>query len=280
MNFTELKQSLKAKVESCYLLHGEDVFLMNKAIEMIKEAAKETDVIVFNEDTTKDQVITARSTISMFGGERVAIVRNAPLALMKELKGATAVNCGFLEPAIIVKLIERSISELGKKITPIAATLLAKSAGHDYGAVDNELKKLVNFFWDKDTLDVEHVNEVVTKTVDYQLWELGNVINKGDLKLASQMLETLRGSNEDYAIFGSLISMYRRIYYAVNTNAEPAKVAALFKCNPFAITAARRDNKSSAAKMTEKYKKILNLEHDIKSGRLSVESGINLVLMG
>ena len=172
MNFTELKANLKNEVAQCYLLYGEDSFLINKATSLIKEAAGGNDVVCFCEDATCAQVTTAYSTISMFGDKRVAVVRNASESMRKELKKAIAVNCNPLEPAIIVKLIERDVAAVGKKITPSAAVLVARYCQNNYSAVDNELKKLINYFWDKSILDVAEVNEIVTKTTEYQLWEL------------------------------------------------------------------------------------------------------------
>ena len=305
MQFVTLRQSLTQKVQPAYLLFGSDIFLINKSIELIEKALDTTEVTRFDETATLSQITAAAQTFSMFSSKRLIVVRNISDSSLKELKkyldnpnpdttlvlvinsekaptfklGIQTVDCSPIQGDILLKLIAKQVGDSGKQITANAATLLAGYCSNNYSKINNELNKLLNLTEDK-VLDIRHIEGNVTPNEDYQIFELGNAIAKQDIFKADRILAHMQQSGvEDYAIFGNLVGMYRRLYYALCSKATNDQVASVLKCNPYAVLYARRDNKHLLPKIKSIYKEALELEYKIKAGIVNVTSGIQILKM-
>ena len=304
MQFVELKNALKNKVEPIYMLYGTDIFLINKSIELIANALITQEVTKFDETATASRIKMACQTVSLFGGKRMVIVRGVGDAVLKELAGyisrpntdcalvlvynaekitaknTQTVDCNPMAEAVIVKLIVNQLASQGKQITGQGAMMLSLYCGNNYARIDGEINKLVNFYKDIQILDKQHIEETVTKTEEFQIYELGNAVTKKDLVLSEKILgRLLTAGVEEYAIFGSLVSHIRRLYYSLLTSCQPENVAAILKCSPWAVVYARRDHKYLVPDIGKLYKKALDLEYAIKSGGVSITSAIEILRM-
>lgn len=308
MKFAELKQSLKSKVAPAYLLFGSDIFLLQKSVDLIIQhagvIAPELDVSRLGDTASAEAIVAECCTVSFMGGRRVVVVRpateshftktlntylskpsdSAVLILVSSsekapnLKNIETVDCNPMPVELIVKLIANQLGAAGKSITPDAANLLAMCCGNNYAAIDNELNKIINYYKDNSIISADDVNAIVTKTEEFQIYELGNAITKRDISLAVKIMNNLQAAGvDDYAIFGSLVASFRRLYYSLSTRSSQDTVAAFLKCSPFAVMYARRDNKHLTNKIAALYAQILDLEYQIKSGGVSAASALNLI---
>jgi len=311
MKFTELRTALSMKVEPIYLLHGTDDFLINKAIEMITKTFGASDITRYDETASAKDIAIASNTISMFGDKRAVIVRRVSDITLKEKEmsayfknpnpgcvliftssaekapalGASgvsvvAVDCAPIIGTVLLKLIAKQVQEGGKNISEAGAAELAKYCNNNYSRIDNEITKLVNCV-DAPIIDAKDIQALVTKQEqELPVYEYGNMLAKGNLAEAGRMLASLRTAGTDeYAIFGGLVSQFRRLYYSLSTTCENERVAKTLGCSPYAIMYARRDNRHLTDKITDIYHFALDLEYKIKSGQLSVESAVELLQM-
>jgi len=305
MEFIKLKTTLKETISPIYILWGSDNFLINKSIELITNQTATNDKTKFDEKTNVSEIVTACQTFSMFGDKRLIIVRGVESKLLTELKkyidnpnpdcililvftgdkapttkNVQIVDCNPIKGDILLKLIAKQFSDGGKKITPTASSLIAKYCADNYAKIDNEISKIINFYTTVDTIEVTHVEEIISKDEDFQVYELGNAITTRDLKKAQTILTRLKSAGvDDYAIFGNLVSMLKRLYFSLKTNTSQDKVAAVLKCSPYAVMYARRDNKRLTPKIATLYKMALDLEFKIKSGQISIPSAIDLLML-
>lgn len=300
MKFADLKATLKTNLASVYLVHGIDYYLVSKAIELITDAAKvnkELDVSRLDETASAQAIVAECSTVSFLGGKRVVIVKpfvqeingylkkpnpDCVLILVQAeqkttIKNIETVDCNPMPQDLLIKLIANQLAKHGKKITPDAASLLCGNCANLYSRIDSELNKLVNYYTELDSLGTEEINQIVTKTAEYQAYELSNAICSGSIKKAEEILRTLQNQGtEDYAIFGNLVSALRRIYYSLACKSPNETVAVTLGCSPYAVNYARRDYKALSSKITRLYGYALDLEHQIKSGKISVHNAIIL----
>jgi DNA polymerase III delta subunit len=189
------------------------------------------------------------------------------------IRGATEVNCNPMNTEILVNLIAGRIAP--KRITKSGAEFLCQASGNNYSIIDNELNKIVNYFTEIDLIDTDHIREFITKTVEYQIYELGTAILLGRLPDAEKIIEHCGGGTiAEYAIFGGLVSQFRRAYFSVSTGCDGGEVAKLLCCSPYAIVYGRRDFGGRAEMVAKKYQQSLELEYKIKSGRISIENAI------
>jgi len=305
MKFIELRTALSLKQDPIYLLYGGDNFLINKSIDLIIKTAEAIDITRYGEDISVKDIIFAANTLSMFGGVRVIIVRRCD-SMLKELvpyfknpnpkcililtstsdkepigvKQVTAVDCAPITGQVLLKLIAKQVQENLKNITEQGAILLAQYCNNNFARIDNEITKLVHCI-DEKLIDISHIQDLVIKdTPDIPIYEFGNALTRGNLVEATQILENLRTCGTDeYAIFGGLVALLRRLYYSLSTNCENERVAKALFVNPYSIMYARRDNRHLTTRIAKLYKFALNLEYKIKSGQLSTESATNLLQM-
>ena len=279
-----------------YGVFGTDFYLVSKAIELITNAvATDTlNISRLDDGASAQEIITECRTVSFLGGKRVVIVKpctqdlgvylkdpnkDTVLVLVAEapVKNAQPVDCNPMSPDLLVKLVANQLGKHNKKITPEGANLLCNYCANLYSRIDGELNKLVNFFAEKEIIGIDEINAIVTKTQEYQVYELSNAICSGQLQRAEEILRTLQDQGvEDYAIFGSLVSSLRRIYYSIVTKSPNEAVATVLGCSPYAVNYARRDYKALTSKIARLYAHALDLEYKIKSGKISVHNAIVL----
>lgn len=82
MKFVELSKKLKEKVEFVYVLSGKDVFLKQRALEMIKNtlgfSLPEMNITEFSEQFDIKDIVSACSTVPFIDAKRLVIVRALP----------------------------------------------------------------------------------------------------------------------------------------------------------------------------------------------------------
>ncbi len=303
MDFAQLKASLKTKVEPAYLVYGTDYFLINKAVALIQAAMPDVEVTKFAEDATGETVVTALATTSFFTNARliVATLGEKPalsainqylknpvvgnvLVLISyqekpnaNVKGAVPVNCNPMPSEILVPLIAKQIAP--HQITREAADYLVEATGGYYTLIDNELTKFLAFYQDLPTWEVKHLQPYLTKTLDYQIYELGAAILAHQVQAASQILSWLSsGNTNEYMIFGGVVSQIRRAYYATASTADINVLGKILGCSPYAIKYSRRDYGVNPAAVKNCYARILELEYQIKSGQTTVAAALDALI--
>lgn len=305
MDFTSLKTSLKVQVHPVYLLFGNDSFLINKSIQLITQAINAPDTTRLDETASSTAIIAACRTVSMFGDRRLVVVRNIADTITKDLskylaspnkdcililvsnvdkepkiKNVQLVDCNPIKDATILQqLICKQVRDAGKTITPAASSLLVNLCANNYSRINNELIKLTNL--DDEKIDTNHVGDFVIATQDFQIYELGNAVCRGDIQGSNKILNNLRAQGfDEYAIFGNLLAQFKRLFFSLTTKASNDAVAQVLKCNPYAVSFARRDNRVLTPKIKTIYAQTINMEYQIKSGALTPTAAVELVVFG
>ena len=303
MDFAQLKTSLKTKIEPAYLLYGTDYFLINKAVSLIQSAMPNAEMTKFIEDVSGETVVTALATTSFFTDARIVVatlgekpsltainqylknpVSGNVLILISyqekpnaNVKGVTPVNCNPMSAEILVPLIAKQIAP--HQITRDAANYLIEATGGYYTLIDNELTKFLAYYQDLPVWGVEQIQPYLSKTLDYQIYELGAAILAQHVTAAAQILSWLNSSNtNEYAIFGGVVAQIRRAYYATASKADINVLGKMLGCSPFAIKYSRRDYGANPAAVKACYARILELEYQIKSGQTTVAAALDALI--
>lgn len=303
MDFAQLKSSLKVRVEPVYLLHGTDYFLINKAVSLIQASLPSVEVTKFGEDASNEEIVTALSTTSFFTNPRLVIatlgekpalsginqyiknpVDQNVLVLISyrekpeaNLKGGTVVNCNPMSVDILVPLIAKQIAP--HQITRDAANYLVEATGGYYTLIDNELNKFLAYYADLPVWEVKHIQPYLTKTLDYQIYELGAAILAHNVTASTNILSWLISSNtNEYMIFGGVLAQMRRAYYATASKDDINVVGKMLGCSPYAIKYARRDYGANASAVKNCYARMLELEYQIKSGQTTVMTALDALI--
>jgi len=282
MQFANLRNTLKTEIKPAYVLTGSDIFLVNKAIELILAAAKinPLNVIRFDESHDANEINALSRNESMFGGPTATIVRSLTdtrIILQPGTKVFEPVDCNPMTSDLVTKLAINQFSQSGKTVNQDSAAYLAASQNNDYARVNNEIIKLISYYNDKKELSLTDIESLITKTEEFQIYELGNALLKKDTIKAKIICNALSKGTDDYAIFANLLSLTRRLFYALCSPASDSELASFLKVHPYAVTASRRDGKHLRVDIMDIYRNALDLEYQIKTGRISAEHALVLL---
>jgi len=303
MDFAQLKTSLKTRIEPAYYVYGSDYFLINKAVSLIQSALPDAEVTKFTDEVSGEAVVTALATTSFFTSARLVVAalgEKPSLTAINQylknpvdgnvlvvisyhekpdlnIKGATPVNCNPLPANILVPLIAKQIAP--HQITREAADYLVEATGGYYTLIDNELTKFLAYYADVPVWGIKHLQPYLTKTLDYQIYELGAAILAHQVSAATKILAWLAsGNTNEYLIFGGVVSQMRRAYYATASSADINVLGKMLGCSPYAIKYSRRDYGANPAAVKACYARILELEYQIKSGQTTVAAALDALI--
>jgi DNA polymerase-3 subunit delta len=117
-----------------------------------------------------------------------------------------------LKPDEIQSLIEERIIERGKKISPSAMAILLEEAQEDLSLSLNDLEKILTYIGDKDRIDKEDIENLVTYSGRFRIDSLIKAMDERDKFLAFRILKDILENFEPVFIVGTIASVYCRRY--------------------------------------------------------------------
>lgn len=303
MEFTELKKHLSLKkYHPCYVLAGEDAFVLRRATEMLEAVAKLPDfnLSLFNEEARGSEVALACQQLPVMCEYRVVEAENLkkdiaavaeylkdpcpstllvlkyPGGLDANLKKLSAnleiVNCAKLPESVIVKWIGGEVNAAGAAITAPAAQKLITLCSGDMTRISSELQKLISAT--SEPISETLVTELVTADNDYKIYELGEALASLNADKTYAVYEGLLDGMPASGLITSLYGYFRRLLYAAITN-DPS-LATYLGVKEYAVTMAVRQGKQFGARRLKAIVDRLNeIDRDFKSGRADDRSALD-----
>jgi len=318
LKFEELKRKLKEIVKNCYFVYGSDLFLKQKAIDLIIEAsvesAEELNVLTFSTDNLDaGKVIDACNTMPFFSNKKVVIIKEYEKKLndtfIKKLeeylkspnettclvlisedestyfeplkKYSEIVDCNPLSNALLEKIIDTEVSKKNKTIDYIAKKLLIEYCSGNLSRINTELSKLL-FLDNSNIITVEMVKENVTKDLEFEVYELTNALSEKNTKDAYIMVKHLLDSkNTPSSIFALIYRHFRRLFYiAINNGTNIKELSEKLGVKEFAIKKSGELVKNfGITKLKEINELCLELDYKTKTGKYNAEDAIYYFVM-
>ncbi|MBR5012717.1 MAG: DNA polymerase III subunit delta [Clostridia bacterium] len=290
-----------------YRLTGNDILGLDKALKFIEDKAQiempELNKAVFNDENfDAEKIILSCQQMPLMSEKRLVVVKNVAkikdsdlkkleeyckspahetILVFQEIVGqnvfaklsAEKVTCNKLAETELTKIIESKFKENGKTILPNASVLLIDFCGSDQMRITNELTKLL--YAGKDEITETDIKKMVKKSVEYSVFEITSALSSGNgdkaITLMKKMLETM----EFPVILGLISSHYRRVLYAGLSEGTNAEIAKHLGVKDFAIAKAKTIAKNlSPAKILKISNLILEVDYDIKSGKMNAENAM------
>ncbi|MBQ3235329.1 MAG: DNA polymerase III subunit delta [Clostridia bacterium] len=313
MKFKDLKKSLSQTLSNIYLVEGEDAFLRENAVRLIKEKAlSEPDLNLTNlygQDVKGDPEVLLTSTESypFMSEKRYVVLRDFyPTATdlknkalkkvfsdpcdstvliivneqkcdnLKKLDTVTFVDCYKADEEVIVGYVRRRAMDDGVVITSGAIRLLLEYSNMDMTRIGGELEKLLSFVGANSEITEETVELLVTKSSDFQVYELTEAIGKRDYGKAFEMLSDMLGKNQDkQRLFISIYYHFRRLLHATVSKATNAELASVLETKEFVIKKAREQAKRFTPKRLKQIcDRLAYYDGAFKSGELGVDTAL------
>ncbi len=296
MEFTELKKHLSLKkFYPCYVLAGEDAFVIARAAQMLQGIAEIPDfnLSLFGEESSGKDVALACGQLPVMSDYRVVIasgLRRDTAAVAEYLKnpspstvlvlryGSSAdanvqkfsslyerVNCSKLPDQVILKWIATKVNGAGAQITSGAAEALIKRCAGDMTRISSETEKLISAA--EGVITDVLVEELVTADDDFKIYELGDALASLDADRTYRVYSSLTETLPPVNLIGSLYNYFRRLLYATIT-ADPA-LPDYLGVKEYAVKVAAKQGKKFGAVRLKKITDRLNgIDRDFKSGRI------------
>ena len=313
MKFADFKSSLNKKVESIYLIEGEDAYFRSRAVSLIKNIVPDSlidlNINYFLENYKAQDIIESCICMPFMSDYRVVIVYeyypkasdydknlkkyfddpNPQTILVfvnskkSELsdKQLVLIDCNKEDQHVLNKWVNVMFKNEGVNVDNAAVNLLIEYCLHDMARINTEIKKLCAYAQGS-TVDIMTVELLVKKDTDFQIYELTDAISKKDATLALNILESLLEKNDvSYInlVLMSLYSAYKRMFLIKTTNLSDLELSNLFKIKEYAVKMLRRQTVNFDKDYLEaSVKLIAKTESDFKTGNMNVNLAIRFIV--
>ena len=297
-----LKSRLNKKIETCYLVQGEDVLLYDKALEMIKKAMdlqlEDFNFNIFDDDNFNgDLVIDTCETLPMGSEKKVVLLKNISNAnenfkkkLKDYLKNPLQSTClvifdffnkfDFLisEKISAKRLDDQSLKEIviaelkknEKTITDGACQKLIEACCNYYSLIKNELEKLISC--DDFEITEKTIDALVCKQTEFTVFELTDALSKRDADRAVSLLNLMP---KDTKTFSLVLNHFRRLFFVAVAEGTEKELADLLGVKEYAIIVAKRLSKNfSKLQLKNIYEMTSDVDFYIKNGQMQVENAL------
>lgn len=297
MEFTDLKKHLLTKAYApCYLVAGDDAFVVKSASDMLVALADCPDfnLTLFHENAAGQDIVEACEQLPVLSGVRVVEVDgfkkdfapiakylknpssstvlffryqgSVPASMSANARVMTAINCNRLAPDVIIRWIGAETARAGAAISTQAATLLVKLCNMDMARVSSELRKLISAT--DAVIDEKLVADLVTPDNEYKIYELGEALASLDAPKTYSVYTALIQSLPPVSILGALYNHFRRLLY-VSITADRSALAAGLGVKEYAVTMAARQAKRFTPKRLKSIVDDLNYyDRSFKAGSI------------
>lgn len=303
-----LKQRLQKKIEPCYLVQGEDILLYDKALELIKDACnlqlEEFNFIKFDEDSFNgDAVIDTLQTLPMGSEKKIVLLKNITKLsedfkkkLISYLKNPVLSSCLVifdffnkfdfiisekvsakrLDEKSLAEIIEKEITDSGKLIKKDAVELLISYCCDYYSLIHNELQKLKSC--NRDVIETRDIENMVTREVEYTVFELTEALSKKDADKAVSLLNLM---DKDTKTFSLIANHFRRLFFVSISKESDADLSKLLGVKEFAVVKARQLAKNfSKIQLKNIYELLDDVDFYIKNGEMQIENALYYLIFG
>ena len=303
-----LKQRLQKKIEPCYLVQGEDILLYDKALELIKDACnlqlEEFNFIKFDEDSFNgDAVIDTLQTLPMGSQKKIVLLKNVTKLsedfkkkLIAYLKNPVLSSCLVifdffnkfdfiisekvsakrLDEKSLAEIIEKEITDSGKLIKKDAVELLISYCCDYYSLIHNELQKLKSC--NRDVIETRDIENMVTREVEYTVFELTEALSKKDADKAVSLLNLM---DKDTKAFSLIANHFRRLFFVSISKESDADLSKLLGVKEFAVVKARQLAKNfSKIQLKNIYELLDDVDLYIKNGQMQIENALYYLIFG
>lgn len=313
MKFSELKKSLAQGLQAVYLIEGEDAFLRENALRLIKERGlSEPDLNLTNLSGQEikadpESFLTAVQSYPFMSEKRYVVVRDyCPTAselknkvikrvfsepidttvivivnsekceALKKIDFITVVDCAKADASLINSFIRNKALKSGVIISESAMNLLCEYCSMDLTRINGEVDKLLSFVGDKEEISSEHVELLVNKDTDFQVYEFTEAVANKNFDKSFEILSDLAQKNQDkQRLFISIYYHFRRLLHACLSKGTIKELSESLGVKEFVAKKSREQaGKFKAKRLKQICDKLSFYDGAFKSGELSVDTAL------
>lgn len=304
-----LKKRLNEGIASVYVIQGDDFYLFDKALNMIKNACKITldDFNVSNFDSENfslEKIFEATEMLPMIDSKRLVVLNGGTIKdsekkrleqiLLKIPKTTcvvvldynknfdflkktfTFVDANRLDRETVKKLVKTYLMRENKDISVDALDALIDSTNCYLTRIMTELSKLICYDLENQLITKNMVDDMVVKDVEYSVFELTEALSKKD---GDKALKLLSFMDKDSGVFSLMSNHFRRLFYSSISDLNNGEISKLLGVKEYAILKARQLAKGFSKAQLKRINKFFE-EYDymVKSGKMLLSNALYLLV--
>lgn len=301
-----LKNRLKENVQTCYLLEGDDLFLFDKAVSMIKKACElqleEFNLSKFDDENFSIKAVLDACEVMPIGSEkRVVLLADTSKVTDKDKKELLAylakpcpttcliindfadkcaslksncefVDCNRMDRKLATAVVVAELAKQGKQISSEACQTLLDYCNGYLTDTMSQLDKLIYFDTTQSLITQKVVESTVTKGMEFSVFELTEALGKKD---SDRALELVAAMERDPAVMSLITNHFRRLFFIAISEMQNAELATLLGVKEYAIAKAREQTKNFSKMQLKKiYSLLENVDYSIKSGQMLAQNAL------
>ena len=304
-----LKKRLSQGIASVYLVEGDDFYLFDKALAMIKNACQITmdefnETIFDDESFSLEKLFNATEMLPMIDPKRLVVlkggsVKESDKKKLEELllkipkstcvvildynknfeflkRSFTLVDAGRMDRETVKKLVIAYLSREGKQMSAEALDTLIDATNGYLTKIMTELKKLCYYEPHEALITKKMVDELVTKDIEYSVFELTEALSKKD---GDKALKLLKLMEKDAGVFSLISNHFRRLFYSSISDLTNGELAKLLGVKEFAIVKARQLARGFSKAQLKKINSMLEeFDYLVKSGKMLISNALHLLV--
>lgn len=305
-----MKKYIVLPLKNVYRIVGDDYYLIDSAISELKEACggemSDLNQSYFDDENfSADNLINSCNQMPFIAEKRLVILKElskiteqdkqkiinyskspspfSVLAIIDNNKNflalqAILIDCKSLNYVELSKLVQEKFAERSATIDSEAIKVLIENSSYNLTKINSEIDKLV-VYADGKTITKQDIENLVSKSDDYTIFELSDALSKKQAERAVKLLELMLANLEPSMILSLLAGHYRRLFHAKISTLSNQELAKLLGVKEFAITKAKEQvSNFTAVNLKKIVELILNTEYLIKSGQMNAENGVHYLL--
>lgn len=304
-----LKNRLKEKLEPCYLLQGEDYYLYDKALSMIKKSCNilmpDFDFAVLDDENFSMKALIDSAYILPLGSKRrLILVKNVTkisendkkllldylskptdttvivifdyLQKFDFIKNSSGfVDCKRFDKLTATAVIVKELEKYNKKISKEALDCLFDYCNGYLTRMMNELVKLSFYDLDDPLITKKLVENLTAKDNEFVVYELTEALGKKDGDKALTVL-----SQMPKEVLGLITNHFRRLFFISTSSLSDKELASLLGIKEFAVAKQRQQTKNfSKIQLKKIYALLEQVDYAIKSGAMLQENAIYYLVL-
>ena len=212
--------------------------------------------------------------------------RHQLVQLAGQQKGKTVIECKQPPAAELPRWIMDRATKRGGSIEPAAATRLAALIGSDLRRLDSEINKLLTYVNARRSITEKDVLLLVSEAGTSSVFDLVDALGQRDGKRAAHELHHLLDQGENpLGLLAMIVRQYRLLILVKELQARrlpPDAMAKELGQHPFVIKKLNEQarNYRDSAQLETIYRRLLEIETEIKTGQTSDVLALDLLVAG
>ncbi len=305
------------KIYPCYLIYGEEAFLVRQVLSLLKKGLHAEDqmntLVIREENPNPAAAIEFADTLPLFADRKViffegsGFLKKGNEALEEYLRDipeevcfvfsdaevdkrktlykmlaqkAFLLPCDEQSPEVIRQWIASRMKKNGLRISEAALSFLMNRVGLNMSALDQEMEKLISYAEERKEIEEKDVAEICAGWLNGRIFDLMDAVADGNSRKAFALyLDLLALKEAPQKILALLIRQLQLILQAKELGGG-SKLASLLGIPPFAVDKYRRwGNRYSVKQLRSLLNACADDDAAVKSGRLDQTIAIEMLLL-